>query len=79
MLWVTPASAAKAEKFTSWPVRPAQSRRNVWKAGQSFTEVEPHLVVNRSATTPAVLRITQIVPVGATLREDVDPPRCRRS
>lgn len=53
-------------------------RRNVWRAGQSFTEVEPHLIVNRSATEPAVLRITQIVPVGATLREDVDPPRCRR-
>jgi len=53
-------------------------RRNVWRAGESFTEVEPHLITNRSATTPAVLRITQIVPVGATLREDVDPPRCRR-
>lgn len=53
--------------------------RNVWRAGQSFTEVAPHLIVNRSATKPAVLRITQIVPVGATLREDVDPPRCPRS
>ncbi|SDT03109.1 hypothetical protein SAMN04488543_2885 [Friedmanniella luteola] len=52
-------------------------RRNVWAAGQSFTEVDPHQVSNPSPTEPAVLRITQIVPVGATLREDVAPPRCR--
>jgi quercetin dioxygenase-like cupin family protein len=51
--------------------------RNTWEKGQSFTEVEPHLIINPSATEPAVLRITQIVPVGATLRENVDPPRCR--
>ncbi|GAA1850854.1 hypothetical protein ACFFOM_04390 [Microlunatus capsulatus] len=54
-------------------------RSNTWRAGQSFTEVAPHLVVNPSATEPAVLRITQVVPVGAPLRENVDPPRCRRS
>jgi quercetin dioxygenase-like cupin family protein len=52
-------------------------RRTTWTAGQSFTEVEPHLIVNPSATEPAVLRITQVAPVDVPLRENVDPPRCR--
>jgi hypothetical protein len=50
--------------------------RNVWKKGQSFTEVEAHLIRNPSKTTPAVLRITQIAPEDVPLRENVDPPRC---
>ncbi len=52
--------------------------RNVWTAGEAFTEVEAHNITNPSTTTPAVLRITQVVPAAAEqLREDVDRPRCR--
>jgi quercetin dioxygenase-like cupin family protein len=50
--------------------------RNVWKKGQSFTEVEAHLIRNPSKTKPAVLRITQIAPEDVPLRENVEPPRC---
>ena len=60
-------------------------RRNVWTAGQSFTEVEPHQVENLVTTGSeedgeARLQITQIVPAGRAddVRDEADPPRCRK-
>jgi quercetin dioxygenase-like cupin family protein len=58
--------------------------RNLWTAGQSFTEVAPHYVRNlyRSQTSdavPAVLSITQIYPATyepSELREDLPAPHC---
>jgi quercetin dioxygenase-like cupin family protein len=54
-----------------------------FRAGQSFTEVAPHLVRNvytdpaQPGAVPAVLQITQIYPADAPARRiEVDPPRC---
>jgi quercetin dioxygenase-like cupin family protein len=56
-----------------------------FRAGQSFTEVEPHFVKNlytkptQAGAVPAILEITQIFPVGATPREPQVTPTCPRS
>ena len=47
VVWDTPASAPRAEVFTSWPALPAQRRRNLEKASMqpNVLENEPGLAL----------------------------------
>jgi quercetin dioxygenase-like cupin family protein len=50
-----------------------------YSAGDAFVESDEQptgQVSNPSATTPAVLRVTQVFPHGAARRVEADPPSC---